>query len=189
MKTYLHGTSYENACNILSNGLSDEKDTIWKCSDCEKMYVRDADEDDAEYLCVESGQIAAAYTNSTSTNICIVRIIMPDEIAEDYVEDDDSCQNMYGCYQIEIKDLIKLHAENKIQIYIDTYEDGYVPYLRPFYLANVDSSYMTIQDRLLNQALNVIRNSHACYLDDIFSYGDKIYTQAYGKFDDYKMIA
>ena len=33
MKTYLHGTSYESAMNILTNGLVTNKDTIWTCSD------------------------------------------------------------------------------------------------------------------------------------------------------------
>ena len=80
MRTYIHGTSYENAMNILKNGFSSEdKNIIWECSNPYMIYLRDKydEDDDSLMLCIESGQIAAAKTNSLSTKIGIIEIEMP----------------------------------------------------------------------------------------------------------------
>ncbi len=181
MKTYLHGTSYESAMNILQNGFTKNKDTIWSCSNKEMIYVREMQDDDsdAEYLCIESGQIAAAYTNSIETKICLVRFEIPDDIAEEYVADDNSCENTEGCYQIYIEDLNKLVDIGTIKVYIDVYEDSYVPYLRPFYLAYVSDSYMLIKDPLLKQAIKVINDTTSYIFEDLMCHGDIIETREY----------
>ena len=168
---FIHGTDYESAMNIVNNGLMSGHNTVWSCSRDDMLYCRksqDEDGDENEYLCIESGQIAAAYKNSMSTCIGIVNIDIPDDIADDIVEDDNSCENTYGCYQILIDDI--LENLDKIKISVDIYGESYVPYLRPFYISNVSEQYMVINDPLLKTAIDVIQKSSS-FLEEIFYHG------------------
>lgn len=183
MKKYIHGTDYDSAMNIVANGLSDEKDTVWSCSDPECIYCRDAEEEDALWQCIESGQIAAAYRNSLSTKIGIIEIAMDDSVAEDIVEDDTSCENMYGCYQINIDSIKTAMRDNHATVTVRIYGDSYVPYLRPFYLAYVCEQYMVVEDALLRQAIDVVKRSESYIFEDLLEHGEleQIYHVEEGK--------
>lgn len=181
MKTYIHGTDYESAQNILANGLLTDKDTIWTCSDCDMLYVRDMDDEDDDNtldLCIESGQLAAAYKDSKDTRIGVIRIEMDDDIAEQIVETDDSCENTWGCYQIMIDDLNDLLEAGKIRMHVDIYEDSYVPYLRVFYLSCAPKTYLDFNDDLLVRALDMV-NKASIFIDEILCHGDLVDTSEY----------
>lgn len=173
MKTYFHGTSYENALNILRDGFLDEPDRIWTCSNDDKMYFRDADSEDAKFLCIESGKITAAYTDSNSTLIALIIMEMSDELADEIMEEDDSCENMYDSYQIDLVDLRKYILSNDIGIKIQMYADCYIPYLRPFYLTNITERYMYIEDDTLKRAINIIARSDT-FIDEIYEFSDEL---------------
>lgn len=168
---FLHGTDYDSAMNIINNGLSNEHDTAWDCSRSDMIYCRKKSEEDSEFLSISSGQLAAAYKNSISTKIGILSIDIPDEIVDEIVEDDDSCDGTYGCYQILIDDI--LNNIDKIKLSMNIYGDAYVPYLRPFYLTSISHEYITIEDQLLNAAIRIIEDS-SVFLDEIFCYGGVI---------------
>lgn len=167
---FIHGTDYDSAMSIVKNGLISGHDTIWTCSRDDMIYCRkQTDEDgDETYLCIESGQLAAAYRNSMSTKIGVLLIDIPDDLVEEIVEDDNSCENMYGCYQILIDDI--LENSDRIKLSVDMYGDSYTPYLRPFYLANVCKDYLVIDDPLLSMAIKVINDS-SVFLEEILYYG------------------
>ena len=74
---YVHGTSYESAMDILKNGLSSDKTTVWTCSDKSKIYCRKDEDDESEWLSIESAQIAAAFNGSMSTKVGIIKIKPP----------------------------------------------------------------------------------------------------------------
>lgn len=168
---FIHGTDYDSAMSIVKDGLINGHDTIWTCSRDDMIYCRKQydDEEDNTFYCIESGQIAAAYKNSMSTKIGILLIDIPDELVEEIVEEDNSCENMYGCYQILISDI--LDNKDKIKLSMNIHKDAYVPYLRPFYLSNACENYMTIDDQLLQRAIDIIHDS-AAYIEDIFYYGE-----------------
>ena len=70
MRTFMHGTSYESAMNIMKNGFQ-PVETVWNNASNEDMfYVREiTDFDEYEMaenktLCIENGQIAAAVSDS-----------------------------------------------------------------------------------------------------------------------------
>jgi hypothetical protein len=173
MKTYIHGTSYESGMDMIINGINPEPDRIWECSNANYMYFRekpDSDEDEdsheVEYECLCNGQIAAAYTDSKETYIAMLVLEMSDELADEIVEEDNSCENMYNCWQIDICDIKEGIDNGTIKAKVCMYANAYVPYLRPFYLSNIEK-HMEIKDRLLNDAIRVIRNSDA-FIDELF---------------------
>jgi len=181
MKTFLHGTSFESGRNILEHGLISNKETVWNCSDPGMIYCRNVDEnEDALYECVMSGQCAAAYQDSKSTQIAIVRIEIEADIAEEIVEDDISCANMYECYQIDIDTLNEFITEGKVRLYVDFYEDAYIPYLRLFYIAHTDEDFMSFDDPVLTRAKKLVAEMDTSYImDDLMCYGELVETSEY----------
>lgn len=162
MRTFYHGTTMESARSILKNGFNGETDTVWNCSDCDKLYVRDKDsnaifdEDEAIYLSVSAGQIAAAVFDSKETSIAIFKFEVEDDVADSYFDEDDSCPNMDGSYQIDKSDLDYLISRNKIKCTLFESKNAYIPYLRVFYLTGViESEYMDIDDSMLYEAVNI----------------------------------
>lgn len=171
MKTYLHGTDYESALSIMANGFSTAEPTVWTCSDPDLLYVRDSKADGAEFFTVESGQIAAAYKDSKSTKIGIIKITMTEELAEELVAEDDSCPNMDGCYQIDIDELNRHLSDGSVSVRADIRKDAYIPYFRAFYLAPLCLDYLQINDPLLLTAMNIINQSQV-FMEEIYDYGD-----------------
>ncbi len=188
MKTFYHGTTMECARSILKKGFNSETDTVWSCSDCDKLYVRDLnsnnwnDEDECIYFTIESGQIAAAYLNSLETSIAVFKFMVDDDVAEQFFEEDYSCENMDGCYQIEKVDLDKLIEQGAITCELYEAKDAYIPYLRPFYLRFIaDSPYMYIEDQLLRYTIEKIQNVEL-YMEDLSNYsGLEFVSQIEGK--------
>lgn len=175
MRKFIHGTDYESALDIVRNGFRSDKSTIWTCSNANMLYVRDADDEEAEYLTIEAGQIAAAYNGSNSTCIGIIVIEMSDRLADKIIEDDISCENTDGCYQIFIEDLMEHLKKGNIRVTAKIYGKAYVPYMRAFYLSNLSSNYMQIKDGLLSQAIKII-SGNGIYIEDIFMYDEVIET-------------
>lgn len=172
MRRFLHGTSYESAMNIVRNGLRTEKSKVWTCSSTDFIYVRDAEEEDSEFLTVESGQIAAAYADSKSTNIGIIEItIRDDELADSIVEDDNSCDGTDRCYQIDIELLNEGIGNGTISVKAIIRKDAYIPYLRVFYLANLNREYIQINDATLSYAMDVVSNN-SIFIEEMLDYGE-----------------
>lgn len=173
MAIFLHGTSDENAHNIIrTNRFGKKHKTIWTCSNPNLLYMHTADEEDAIQLSVESGQIAAAYMNSKSTRIAVISFDIPDELLDKLVESDHSCENTNGCFQIKCNDLNTYIKSNIIKAQINYYDNSYVPYLRPFYLSYLNSRYMTISDPLLEIAIKILKDNDI-FIDDILYAGEK----------------
>lgn len=183
MKTFLHGTSFESGRNILEHGLIKNKGTVWTCSDPDMIYCRDiddADYDETLFLSIESGRCAAAYQDSKSTQIAVVRIEIEESIAEGIVEEDNSCPNMYECYQIDIDTLNELIVSGTARLYVDFYEDAYIPYMRIFYIAWANDEFMSFDDPVLTRAKKLVSEMDTSYImDDLMCYGEKVETSEY----------
>lgn len=108
-----HGTTMENAITMLGSNFSSIVDeTVWNCSDDDMLYMAEKDYDGEENeglrIAAEAAQIAAAYLGSESSDLVVLKLEIPEFMFEEaYVTEDDSCDNMYGCWQIKQNDLKK----------------------------------------------------------------------------------
>lgn len=179
MKFY-HGTSKENADKILKEGFSNEKDTIWNCSDPEMMYVVKETEDedelcwnyftDAKELALNASQIAAAFFNSQSSSTVVFEFDVSFDVSEDfdcYFEPDCSCENMADsdCYQVTAQNLNRLIKAGFVKVTVHTFSKCYNPSLRVFYLPRNNEYLESIADEMVEKALSAIKD---VYIDDIF---------------------
>lgn len=109
-----HGTTMENAITMLGSNFSSIVDeTVWNCSDDDMLYMAEKDYDGEENeglrIAAEAAQIAAAYLGSESSDLVVLKLEIPEFMFEEaYVTEDDSCDNMYGCWQIKQNDLKKI---------------------------------------------------------------------------------
>ena len=178
-----HGTSMENAKKILKYGFSDEKDTIWNVSDPEMVYLaeeqnpEECDDDfdsyitDSKLTAIEAGQIAAAWFNSKSSDTVVFEFEVPEEVIGLF-EDDDSCENAYGCCQVNALELNDLISKGQIKVKMHTLHNSYIPYLRIFYLNNLSRVYLKyIEDTMLMKAMDTVGTT---YIDDLHGCYDSL---------------
>lgn len=172
-RTFLHGTTYENAMTIINNQKFNNNDieTVWTCSNPDLLYLRDADTDEATWQTVESAQLAAAYLNSQSQQIAIIQLKMSDELADEIIENDMSCPDTDGCFQLDKEELDFHIANGNIQCQVLFYNNAYIPYLRPFYLTSICTKYMSFKDKTLEYAIQIL-NKNSIFIDELYEYGD-----------------
>lgn len=178
-----HGTSMEKAKKILKYGFSDEKDTIWNVSDPEMVYLaeeqnpEECDDDfdsyitDSKLTAIEAGQIAAAWFNSKSSDTVVFEFEVPEEVIGLF-EDDDSCENAYGCCQVNALELNDLISKGQIKVKMHTLHNSYIPYLRIFYLNNLSRVYLKyIEDTMLMKVMDTVGTT---YIDDLHGCYDSL---------------
>lgn len=168
---YYHGTDFLSAQNILKNGFSSNKETVWTCSVPNYLYVAREDYDDyddydgdfddmldipAVRIAVEAAQIAAAHTNQLTKDVFVFEFDIPDDIE---VEEDVSCENMYGCYQLDVNELNSNIQDGTIQVTAYKFNNAYVPDLRIFYLTNLNSQYYAFLDNELASIADKLKTS------------------------------
>ena len=178
MRTFMHGTSYESAMNIMKNGFQ-PVETIWNgASDEDMFYVREVTDCDeynyeAKTLCIESGQIAAAVSDSKDERLALVILQIDDDVAEDIVWQDESCgeRMIHESFQIDKDDLNDAISSGKCRVKVEIYKDGYLPMLRVFYLNGLlDNMYIDLSDEpILYETLRAIQN-----VDSMFMYDEDI---------------
>lgn len=109
MFSMLHGTSYENAENILKEGFQDVEKT-WYISNEEKAYFIDPSiiikenpkeyenyaKEDALYYANEQGQITAAIQKSNFDSTIVLELIFEDFNFYKNFEPDSSCECSYS---------------------------------------------------------------------------------------------
>lgn len=168
---YYHGTSMENAINIVNNGFIENRKPIWDCVDPDKIYLacnRDEPEDYESFeLSFGASQIAAAFYNSMSENTVIFEFVFRKKDENEYIFQDDSCDNIYGCYQISCQDLNRMITDKDVQIKIHILKKSYNPFLRIFYLKNLSMDWLNFSDQLYD-ALERINNDS--FVEDLFLY-------------------
>lgn len=172
---YYHGTNYEAGINILRHGFA--KNTIWSCSNPSNVYMicEQFENDDHLYtemddlpalrFAIEAAQIAAAYQDSKCEAIFVFEFDIPDEMT---IEPDSSCENMYDCYEIDCDTLNTRIQTQEITITTYLFHHAYVPYLRIFYLKQVNKNYMQLKDPSLRRAIESIRNVETFWFYDDF---------------------
>lgn len=178
-----HGTSMEKAKKILKYGFSDEKDTIWVVSDPEMVYLaeeqnpEECDDDfdsyitDSKLTAIEAGQIAAAWFNSKSSDTVVFEFEVPEEVIGLF-EDDDSCENAYGCCQVNALELNDLISKGQIKVKMHILHGSYIPYLRIFYLNNLSRVYLKyIEDTMLMKVMDTVGTT---YIDDLHGCYDSL---------------
>lgn len=179
-RVFLHGTSYDNAVSIIRGGFEYPHRTVWECSNRSMLYVRDASDDDALFECLSNAKITAAYFGQVNTQLAVVRIEMSEELAEDVVYPDDSCENMYNSYELYLSDITEGIRNGSMRVEVNFFSDSYVPYLRVFYLSTISSNLMRISDTVLREAVNAVRGVEG--LDDVlFEYGSIVDTFDLGR--------
>lgn len=165
MRTFYHGTSYENALNIIKNGFGGKtapEKTIWNCSNNSRTYLAESDEFEEGFeLAISAAKTAAAYYDSKSTKIAVFEFQIPEEVVEEYLLPDRSCPNMDDCYTIENEDLNELINLHRIGMKVRWYEDSYQPFLRAFYLSGLCKDYFNLEmlEPALIDCIDVIENS------------------------------
>lgn len=145
MKIY-HGTSYENAQNILKNGWNPEK-KVWNTSDndCVYFYYSSGNGEEFfgqedEYLiqrALESAQITAAINHSTSSSLYVLSI----DIDEKYIEDlkDYSCD---GMSDVALEIPVAILRNKKIEYQV--FENTFCPSLGLMYLKELRHDLLNV---------------------------------------------
>lgn len=164
-----HGTTMENAITMLGSNFSSIVDeTVWNCSDDDMLYMVEKDYDGEENeglrIAAEAAQIAAAYLGSESSDLVVLKLEIPEFMFEEaYVTRDDSCDNMYGCWQIKQNDLKKscslgCQAEKKIGVSVIVLHNAYNRELRPFYLPE-NELLKDLDDQMIATAVHAVHTS------------------------------
>jgi len=161
---FYHGTTLRSAKNILNHGFKDVG-TVWNCSTPNCVYIVAADNtnrnsDDAIRFAIEAAQLASAIKNVNDTDIAVFEFDVPDEIIENDILPDISCPNMNGCYTITTNILNNYIATNNIKMRIKRIKNAYIPYLRPFYLMDINTEYIPDCDMVFLEAVKTIKSSN-----------------------------
>lgn len=119
-----HGTTVDGMIGIKQRGF-DPENSCWTCSDDSYTYFYDyertCEAEDIElndvnsyervlFLANQQGQLQNAFQPLPSNITSVIEIRIPKALAEEYIEPDDSCENMdnRGAVQIRNDDLNKL---------------------------------------------------------------------------------
>lgn len=164
-----HGTTMENTIRMIGSNFSSIVDeTVWNCSDDDMLYMVekafDGEENQGLRVAAEAAQIAAAYLGSESSDLVALKLEIPEFMFDEaYVSEDDSCDNMYGCWQIEQNNLEKscsfgCPTEEKIGISVIVLHNAYNRELRPFYLPE-NELLKDLDDQLLAEAVHAVHTS------------------------------
>lgn len=161
---FYHGTSLESAKNIMKYGFCTPRKTWW-CSESNKIYIVAADDkirdcNEAVLFALEEGQIAAAVQGSSETSIAVFEFDIPENIADEELLPDISCENMEGCWCIDADTLNELSKEHKINMRVKILQDAYTPYLRVLYLTHLNPTYVVYEDDKLEQICHYLKNSN-----------------------------
>ena len=173
---YYHGTDYASGLNIIENGFSDA-DTVWTCSDDSVTYLVSENYDGGPYyednyepknvpafgFATGAAQIAAANCNQLTDKVIVFEFEIPDDIE---LHEDSSCENMYHCYQIDNDTLNEYIRTNKIKMTTYILHKAYVPYLRVFYLKDINLNYYHTCESDLMDILNDLAKVEAYWFYD-----------------------
>lgn len=166
---YYHGTTMENFKIIQKKGFVEREEKNWNCSDSEMFYFFKEELDDDPhrgfYMAFESATINAAVENQLCENLGLI-VIDADEIAEKYIEPDNSCSGMdYSAIQIEIETLNQMIREGHITVNFITLDNAYMPGFRFFYIPRnneyMDYDYLFTSTEL--KCMNIIEKND-CYI-------------------------
>ena len=189
MKFY-HGTSTEAFLKIKEEGFNCPA-TNWNCSDDTRVYLAGIDLDkyapeereeykeaihneymDAFQMAFDASQVAAAVINSKYDYTVVLEFDISDEDIVKYVTDDDSCENMYNCYEITEDDLNYLIRSGRCKVRTHQILDGYQPFKRVFFIP-VDNQYFTeraVSADVLKFAEFLRKNN--VYIEEAYEYWD-----------------
>lgn len=185
-----HGTTLENAIRMIGSNFSSIVDeTVWNCSDDNMLYMVEKDYDGEEnkglHFAAETAQIAAAYLGSESSDIVVLKFEIPETMFDEaMVSEDDSCDNMYYCWQIEQKQLekscsiVRCPESEEIGVSVIVLHNAYNRELRPFYLPENEFLH-DLDDQLLAAAV------HAVHTPGVM---DGIYDEVIGVWDSEEEI-
>lgn len=159
MSIFYHGTSIENAEQILLSGFGGGDRTVWYPSNRDYVYVREElppeAGEDTYSLTVHSAFTTAAVLNSQQNSVAIFRLEIPDNL-EEIVEPDDSIEFDENSYQIEAKQLNALISSGKVKLDCRILE-GYMPELRSFVLAYSNLPQINLADDIKKEIRTVAR--------------------------------
>lgn len=153
MTRHYHGTTIENAINMVEVGFNEKPPGTWICSDDHYLYMWSSDKVEDEFEPEEcklqlinsafnSAQITAALNNVLRKELVVLCFEFPDDVKE-LIEHDYSCENM-----ADVADAISLSrvkASHIVEMYVS--KEGYEPMLRAFVLGGL------INGHLLNKGI------------------------------------
>ena len=177
-----HGTTFENAKNIMKNGFESinhnwepsvdnmvyfmNPASIENNEDCDSEFA----ENEAMRIANEEGQIANALLNNPSPLTSVIEIQIPNEYL-DCFENDDSCPNMVNADQVKLKDVNKILKDPRAAVIPHYFE--FYPKLSLFYLVNlIDNEYIDLCNKLNDidyQALTLLAKNECPYIEEIFN--------------------
>lgn len=159
---FFHGTSAENAQNIIENGWNSKRlyPSTWSCSADNRIYLVSSAREGCYFLAVEEGQITAAKNGSTSKDIYVFEFDIPEDVADEYLLKDNSCEGMEHCYSIDAAILDNLLMALDIKMCFRSYP-VYIPMMRPFYLTSLSDKYMKITDLDLMEAVKMANSIYS----------------------------
>ena len=178
MKLY-HGTSYLAFLSIMKKGFDSVK-TIWTVSDSRLTYLaadNEYDEQAGFEFAHNAAIIAAAMINQMDDRLVVFEFDFPDQVMDDYVTEDSSCENMYDCYEINSEDLNELIRSGQVSVTIHVLQNAYNPNLRIFCIPISNEYLSPLNDPVLERAVRVL-NDTEIFLDEIYEYdADIVYSK------------
>lgn len=190
-----HGTSFENYLSIKEGGFSNCKRVVWDCSDEEKTYFYemeglcktegvDCDEQDKIEFCLEraneNAQITASIEKYPHNKTVVFEFITEAEYLEDYMERDDSCENMDEM-AVCVDSLILNNLLREKKAILIAHFFRFIPKLSLLYLANVFSNpyFQDSISQLCYEEIEFIKEliRGRVYVGEIFDYQEKLGTE------------
>ena len=150
LRSYYHGTSYENAMKIIKEGFTSPQ-TNWNCCNGKETYFykeNRLDIEDVLHSAVGSAQITSALQNSQSDKICILRVEIPED-SNIYISPDYSVDDAITNETAVVINNDELNAAISTCEAILSYaviEHTYNPYLRFVYLSNINDEFINIDN-------------------------------------------
>lgn len=176
--SFYHGTTLDNALNILKNGFDQESNRVWTVSEHNSVYAygisecleelktQEFDPDDYTNpleLALESATASACVHNYLGTDLAVIEFEIDqndlDELSEDYSNHGARLEQAFEIYpEMAYDSIVKIHVFKNI----------YRPDLRFFYMHSGMQKHSVLDEKDL-EILNIIMQSEPCSIYEFIS--------------------
>lgn len=195
-----HGTTSVGKDDILhKRGFRDDMGSIWSCSEYDKAYFyelkrfakcegkEDESLENIQYELLlranENAQIQEAILKNPGTMTYVIEFVLPPE-ANQFIEDDDSCDNMINYGSVQMDTIAINHFIRTGNCCINVYHFNFFPKMAYFYIAGL------INNEFAQVYFEGLGKEEACAIEainkaDTYEIFEAIVLEVEPKFDGY----
>lgn len=178
--SFYHGTTLDNAINIIDKGFLQEKNRVWSLSEFNSVYawtqapglpeLKGADYDLENWinpfqLAIESASACAAIHNYLGKDLAVIEIEIDESEIDEIMEDESNPSKLEQAFVFS-----QQHAFNSI-VKVHKVKNAYRPDLRFFYMHKGCKDYGLLDEQdldTLNLFLDLDHSSIHDYIADLF---------------------